>query len=60
MTISDDGHGLETGGSTHEGLGLQIVRTLVTSELAGTIEWLPRDGGGTTVHLRVGLGPEIH
>ncbi|WP_240629598.1 sensor histidine kinase, partial [Specibacter cremeus] len=36
VTISDDGVGLPDG-DWSEGLGLQIVRTLVTSELGGTI-----------------------
>jgi two-component sensor histidine kinase len=38
-----------------EGLGLQIVRTLVTSELGGTITWERRDGGGTEVRIRLSL-----
>lgn len=33
------------------GLGSQIVRTLVTGELNGTIEWRSREGGGTEVLL---------
>jgi two-component sensor histidine kinase len=37
------------------GLGTQIVSTLVTNELRGMIEWLPRDGGGTEVVLEVTL-----
>ena len=54
VTIADDGVGLPD--TPHvEGLGLQIVRTLVTSELGGTIEWKPRDGGGTAVRIRLSL-----
>jgi C4-dicarboxylate-specific signal transduction histidine kinase len=34
---------------------LQIVRTLVTSELGGTIQWQPREGGGTAVQIRLSL-----
>ena len=44
------------------GLGVSIVRTLVTTELGGTIAFGPgRSGGagpGTTVDLRVPLAPE--
>jgi two-component sensor histidine kinase len=54
VTIADDGVGLPD--TPHvEGLGLQIVRTLVTSELGGTIQWKPRDGGGTAVQIRLSL-----
>ncbi|MEO6530724.1 MAG: histidine kinase N-terminal domain-containing protein [Specibacter sp.] len=52
--IADDGVGLPQG-HIAEGLGLQIVRTLVTSELGGTIEWSPRAGGGTVVTLQMAL-----
>ncbi|HYH77651.1 MAG TPA: ATP-binding protein, partial [Arthrobacter sp.] len=41
-----------------EGLGLQIVRTLVTSELGGSIQWQPREGGGTAVRIRLSLVPK--
>lgn len=54
VTIADDGVGLPDGQYT-EGLGLQIVRTLVTSELGGTIQWIPRDGGGTAVEIVLNL-----
>lgn len=54
VTIADDGIGLPNG-AHKEGLGLQIVRTLVTSELDGTIEWAPREGGGTAVTIELGL-----
>ncbi|MEE1620303.1 sensor histidine kinase [Zafaria sp. Z1313] len=50
VTVEDDGVGLD-GQPGHEGLGLQIVRTLVTSELAGSIAWAKRPGGGTRVVL---------
>jgi two-component sensor histidine kinase len=58
VTVEDDGVGLPTASDRHEGLGLQIVRTLVTSELGGTIEWGERDGGGTCV--RIVLRPSRH
>jgi len=54
VTIADDGVGLPDGQYT-EGLGLQIVRTLVTSELGGSIQWSPRDGGGTAVEIVLNL-----
>lgn len=54
VTIEDDGVGLSPGPLT-EGLGLQIVRTLVTSELGGSITWQPREGGGTTVQLEMAI-----
>lgn len=56
VTVADDGVGLPA--TPHiEGLGLQIVRTLVTSELGGSIEWRPRDGGGTAVEITLSLAP---
>ena len=63
VTVSDDGVGMgdapieESGVSAYrppqrgEGLGMQIVRTLVASELRGSIRWQPRPGGGTTVTI---------
>jgi two-component sensor histidine kinase len=54
VTVEDDGVGLpET--PYAEGLGLQIVRTLVTSELGGTIQWKSREGGGTAVQIVLSL-----
>ncbi|MBV9098026.1 MAG: sensor histidine kinase, partial [Frankiaceae bacterium] len=57
MAVRDDGRGLPPGfrldGSDR--LGLQIVRTLVESELGGTIEIGTADGGGTVASVRVGL-----
>jgi two-component sensor histidine kinase len=62
-TVVDDGVGLPEGFSldTTSGLGLSIVRTLVTSELAGTIS-LERSTGagdrpGTVVRLDVPVAP---
>jgi two-component sensor histidine kinase len=53
VLVSDDGAGLPEGTTAPSGgLGTQIVRSLVT-ELRGTIEWRPRDGGGTEVQLRL-------
>ncbi|HMO10438.1 MAG TPA: histidine kinase N-terminal domain-containing protein [Actinotalea sp.] len=52
--VADDGSGLPSGG-TRTGLGTQIVSTLVRYELHGTIEWEPREGGGTQVVLDIDL-----
>jgi signal transduction histidine kinase len=69
VSVVDDGTGLPAGFSldTATGLGLSIVRTLVTTELGGTIEVRPAndndlglaglapvsDGRGTVVALRI-------
>ncbi|WP_146842849.1 sensor histidine kinase [Cellulomonas composti] len=49
IEVTDDGAGLPAGRGAGTGLGTQIVQTLVTNELRGTIEWLDRETGGTTV-----------
>lgn len=54
MTVSDDGVGIGDGGPGN-GLGTQIVQTLVRAELNGTIEWQNRDGSGTEVIARLRL-----
>jgi two-component sensor histidine kinase len=59
VTVADDGVGTPEGFSVEAtpGLGLTIVRTLVTTELGGTIELHAGDGPssrpGTTVRLVV-------
>ena len=58
VSVSDDGAGLPPE-PRREGLGLQIVRTLVESELEGTIQWLSRDSGGTEVRIEMGLDTEL-
>jgi two-component sensor histidine kinase len=55
VVVADDGAGMPPGRGAGTGLGTQIVSTLVTNELRGTIEWLPRAGGGTEVVLAVTL-----
>jgi len=61
VRVTDDGVGLPPGFSLDlaTGLGLSIVRTLVTSELAGTISMSRGEGpegrAGTVVELRVPL-----
>jgi two-component sensor histidine kinase len=59
VVVVDDGVGPPEGFSVESstGLGLSIVRTLVTTELSGTIEFHPGEGPperpGTVVHLSV-------
>jgi len=55
MSVEDNGAGLPEGFSldAHASLGLQIVRTLVESELGGQLAIMPRAGGGTTVRVGV-------
>jgi two-component system, sensor histidine kinase PdtaS len=57
VSVHDDGRGLPTGFSLEgsDRLGLEIVRTLVRSELRGTIELLPRDPRGTDVVVSIPL-----
>jgi two-component sensor histidine kinase len=59
VDVIDDGIGLPPGFSLERsaGLGLSIVHTLVTSELAGSIEMC--DENGTRVTVRVPLHPEL-
>lgn len=52
VTICDDGVGLPSE-PRQEGLGLQIVRTLVSSELSGNIRWENRDPQGTRVVIEL-------
>lgn len=51
VVIADNGVGIGDNPVPGNGLGTQIVKTLVTTDLDGTIEWRPRDGGGTEVVL---------
>jgi two-component sensor histidine kinase len=57
VVISDDGKGLPRGFSLErtDGLGLQIVRTLVESELRGSLSLRRRQPRGTEAVLRVPL-----
>ena len=57
VIVSDDGRGLPRGFSLERsnGLGLQIVRTLVESELRGSLSLRGRQKGGTEAVLRVPL-----
>jgi len=55
VTVSDNGAGLpaEFDLDSTSSLGLQIVRTLVLTELNGRLEIAPRPGGGTRVLVEV-------
>jgi two-component sensor histidine kinase len=57
VVVSDDGQGLPDGFSLDgsQGLGLQIVRTLVESELDATLSMRAREPRGTEAVLRVPL-----
>lgn len=58
LEVSDDGAGLPPGFSLEQaGLGLQIARTLVESDLSGRLEIGPAAGRGTSV--RISFRPEV-
>lgn len=54
VEVIDTGTGLP-GGTVGDGLGTQIVRTLVEGELGGSITWGPDERGGTRVAIQVPL-----
>ncbi len=58
ISVTDNGRGLPEGFDLEasDRLGLQIVRTLVTAELDGTLQMRPARGGGTEVVLQVPRG----
>jgi two-component sensor histidine kinase len=62
VVVADNGVGLPAGFDLDQStsLGLQIVRTLVESELSGHLELTGRPGGGTlaTIELPVDLAPQ--
>ena len=55
VIVADDGHGMPEGFDVEasKGLGLQIVRTLLDSELASALQVRPRAGGGTEAVIRL-------
>ena len=57
VAVQDNGRGLPAGFDAQQAgnLGLQIVRTLVESELRGSLSLRRRDRGGTEAQLRVPL-----
>ncbi|WP_046294388.1 PAS domain-containing sensor histidine kinase [Mycolicibacter arupensis] len=58
VVVHDDGHGLPEGFrlETSDRLGLQIVNTLVSAELNGTLTAQDAPGGGTEMVLRIPVG----
>jgi two-component sensor histidine kinase len=58
IVVHDDGRGLPAGFDPEqsERLGLQIVLTLVSAELDGSLQMRPAPGGGTDVVLSVPIG----
>jgi two-component sensor histidine kinase len=54
ITVSDNGKGLE-GGVVGQGLGTQIIRTLIQGELRGSISWMSPADGGTRVSITIPL-----
>ena len=58
IAVGDDGRGLPVGFTieTSDHLGLQIVRTLMSAQLDGSLEMREADGGGTDVVVRVPIG----
>ncbi|ANI38727.1 sensor histidine kinase [Mycolicibacterium vaccae] len=61
VVVHDDGRGLPDGFSLEKSdrLGLQIVRTLVSAELDGSLGMHNGTGGGTDVILRVPIGRRV-
>ncbi|MBN3585094.1 hypothetical protein JYB64_22140, partial [Algoriphagus aestuarii] len=61
IEVVDNGTGLPADFDleTSSSLGLQIVRTLVTGELAGRMEMTPQEGGGTKVLLDLPVDHEV-
>ena len=60
VTVADNGVGLPDGFDLDAApsLGLQIVRTLVVSELGGRLQLIPRAGGGTEAIVNLPVGHE--
>ena len=58
VVVRDDGRGVPDGFSLEKSdrLGLQIVTTLVSAEIDGTLDMRNAPDGGTEVELRVPLG----
>lgn len=54
VEVIDTGTGLP-GGTVGDGLGTQIVRTLIEGELGGSISWGVDAGGGTRVEIQIPL-----
>jgi two-component sensor histidine kinase len=54
VAVSDNGPGVDAS-TIGQGLGTQIIRTLVENELSATIEWSREDSGGTVVTIDIPL-----
>lgn len=54
ISVTDNGGGLQDG-KVGDGLGTQIVRTLVDGELGGSIVWNHQEAGGTEVRIDIPL-----
>lgn len=54
VTVSDNGPGIVPS-TVGQGLGTQIIRTLVENELSATIDWARGDSGGTVVTIDIPL-----
>lgn len=52
VSVRDSGHGLPEG-RVGQGLGTQIIRTLIQGELGGSITWNGTDGEGTEVSIDI-------
>lgn len=52
VIVSDTGHGLPEG-RIGQGLGTQIIRTLIQGELGGSIVWKGTEGEGTEVTIDI-------
>ncbi len=54
ITVSDNGSGIKDG-TVGNGLGTQIIKTLIEGELRGNISWLAPTEGGTRVVISIPL-----
>ncbi len=54
VSVRDSGHGLPEG-RVGQGLGTQIIRTLIQGELGGSIAWHGSEGEGTEVSIDIPL-----
>lgn len=56
VRVEDEGAGIDVA-NLSKGLGTQIIQVMVRGELNGSIDWSPRDGGGTVATLRMRPAP---
>lgn len=57
LQVTDNGRGLPDGFNlqTDQGLGLELIQTIVTEDLSGTFSLTPAEGGGTRGCIRIPL-----